>query len=66
MHTQSIEKWRHDHVFLGTDHRRNERRTWAVIALTASMMVTEIMAGTVSARWRFSPTASTWRRMQAR
>jgi cation diffusion facilitator family transporter len=47
MHTQSIEKWRHDHVFLGTDHRRNERRTWAVIALTASMMVTEIMAGTV-------------------
>jgi cation diffusion facilitator family transporter len=47
MHTQSIEKWRHDHVFLGADHRRNERRTWAVIALTASMMVAEIVAGTV-------------------
>ena len=47
MHTRSIEKWRHDHVFLGADHRRNERRTWAVIALTASMMVAEIVAGTV-------------------
>jgi Co/Zn/Cd efflux system component len=65
MHTQSIEKWRHDHVFLGADHTRNERRTWAVIALTASMMVAEIVAEPSSARWRFSPTASTWRRMQA-
>jgi cation diffusion facilitator family transporter len=47
MHTRTIEKWRHDHVFLGADHRRNERRTWAVIALTASMMVAEIVAGIV-------------------
>ena len=35
----------HDHVFLGDDHERNERRTWLVIALTASMMVIEIVAG---------------------
>lgn len=38
---------RHDHVFLGKDHERNERRTWAVIALTATMMVAEIAAGTI-------------------
>lgn len=37
----------HDHVFLGRDHDRNERRTWWVIALTASMMVVEIVAGTI-------------------
>lgn len=37
----------HEHDFLGRDHRRNERRVWLVIALTASMMVVEIAAGTV-------------------
>lgn len=37
----------HDHVFLGDDHGRNERRTWLVIGLTASMMVVEIVAGTL-------------------
>jgi len=36
---------RHDHVFLGRDHQRNERRTWAVIAVTTVMMVVEITAG---------------------
>lgn len=35
----------HDHVFLGEDHERNERRTWLVIALTSIMMVVEIIAG---------------------
>lgn len=35
----------HAHVFLGEAHERNERRTWLVIALTATMMVVEIMAG---------------------
>lgn len=35
----------HDHVFLGADHARNEKRVWMVIALTASMMVIEIVAG---------------------
>lgn len=37
----------HDHVFLGEGHSRNERRVWLVIALTASMMVMEIVAGTI-------------------
>ena len=37
----------HDHVFLGDAHERNERRTWFVIALTATMMVAEIVAGTI-------------------
>ncbi|OWV88027.1 cation transporter [Rhizobium sp. R635] len=37
----------HDHVFLGADHARNERRIWLVIALTAVMMVAEITAGTI-------------------
>ena len=35
----------HRHVFLGAEHQRNERRVWLVIALTASMMVAEILAG---------------------
>jgi len=35
----------HEHVFLGEHHGRNERRTWFVIALTATMMVVEITAG---------------------
>lgn len=37
----------HEHVFLGDNHGRNERRVWLVIALTVSMMVIEIAAGTV-------------------
>ena len=37
----------HDHFFLGSDHQRNERKVWLVIALTASMMLVEIVAGTV-------------------
>jgi cation diffusion facilitator family transporter len=45
MHPQSLESWRHDHVFLGADHGRNERRTWIVVALTAVTMVVEIVAG---------------------
>jgi cation diffusion facilitator family transporter len=37
----------HEHVFLGEDHMRKERRTWFVIALTATMMVVEIAAGNI-------------------
>ncbi|RAU17838.1 cation transporter [Nitrincola tibetensis] len=37
----------HTHSFLGDDHQRNERKVWLVIALTASMMVIEIIAGTI-------------------
>ena len=35
----------HSHVFLGAGHERNERRTWAVIALCAVMMAAEIVGG---------------------
>ena len=45
MHTRSLEPWTHDHVFLGHRHLRNERRTWLVVAITAIMMVGEIVAG---------------------
>lgn len=38
---------RHEHVFLGENHDRNARRTWLVIALTATMMVVEITAGSI-------------------
>jgi cation diffusion facilitator family transporter len=45
MHSHSIEDFRHSHVFLGEAHERNERKTWAVIAICAAMMVTEIVGG---------------------
>src|SRR6201747_8497 len=47
MHSRSVDPWTHDHVFLGHQHARNERRTWFVVAITAIMMVGEIVAGTV-------------------
>lgn len=37
----------HEHVYLGENHQRNERRTWLVIAITATMMVVEITAGSL-------------------
>jgi cation diffusion facilitator family transporter len=33
--------------FLGARHGRNERRTWFVVALTAAMMVAEIIGGSI-------------------
>ncbi|ANL45967.1 cation efflux protein [Rhizobium phaseoli] len=55
----------HDHIFLGADHAVNERRIWLVIALTAVMMVAEIVAGTaygsmalVADGWHMSTHAS--------
>ena len=47
MHAHTIENFRHEHVFLGARHDRNERRTWLVVALTAVMMVAEIAGGTI-------------------
>jgi cation diffusion facilitator family transporter len=47
MHSHSIDPWTHDHVFLGHQHARNERRTWFVVGLTAIMMIGEIAAGSV-------------------
>lgn len=46
MHAHSIDRWRHHHAFLGARHDRHERRTWFVVALTAVMMVVEIVGGT--------------------
>lgn len=37
--------WRAD--FLGAGHHRNERRTWAVVVVTALMMVAEIVGGSI-------------------
>ncbi|TSD86558.1 CDF family Co(II)/Ni(II) efflux transporter DmeF [Mycobacterium sp. KBS0706] len=45
MHSHSLDDWRHDHLFLGADHARNERRTRWVVALTAAMMLVEILGG---------------------
>lgn len=45
MHSHSIDDFRHSHVFLGDAHERNERKTWAVIAVCAVMMVAEIVGG---------------------
>jgi cation diffusion facilitator family transporter len=33
MHAHSLDFWRHEHVFLGQDHARNERRSWAVVEI---------------------------------
>jgi cation diffusion facilitator family transporter len=45
MHIHSIDGLEHEHLFLGRQHARNEQRTWAVVALTAVMMVVEIVGG---------------------
>lgn len=47
MHTQSIEQWQHDHVFLGPHHAWRERRVWLVVGLTTVMMVAEIVGGMI-------------------
>jgi len=47
MHSESLDQWTHEHVFLGAHHGRNERRTWLVVGLTAAMMVAEIAGGTI-------------------
>lgn len=46
MHSHTLGDWQHEHVFLGAAHERNERRTWAVVALTAGMTVVEVAGGT--------------------
>lgn len=42
-----VEALTHDHMFLGARHDENARRTLWVVALTAAMMVGEIIAGLV-------------------
>jgi cation diffusion facilitator family transporter len=45
MHSHSVTPWTHGHAFLGEHHGEHERRTWSVVALTAVMMVVEIVGG---------------------
>src|SRR5260370_36865915 len=45
MHAESLDSWRHEHVFVGEHHARNERRSWAVVLLCGAMMVAEIVGG---------------------
>ncbi|HEX8414311.1 MAG TPA: CDF family Co(II)/Ni(II) efflux transporter DmeF [Sphingomicrobium sp.] len=40
-----VEGFMHDHVFLGSSHDENARRTLWVVILTAAMMMIEIVAG---------------------
>ena len=44
MHTENLSTWMHDHVF-DTGNDTAERSTWAVMWITAVMMVVEIAAG---------------------
>lgn len=46
-HVHSVAEFHHEHVFLGSDHERNERKTWIVIAVCGAMMVAEIGGGAV-------------------
>lgn len=46
MHTHSLDRWTHEHAFLGSKHNENERKTRLVVLLTAAMMVAEIIGGT--------------------
>jgi cation diffusion facilitator family transporter len=45
MHAHSIDNFRHEHIFLGSGHDRNERRSWIVIGICGVMMVAEIGGG---------------------
>jgi cation diffusion facilitator family transporter len=47
VHVHSLDRWRHHHAFLGERHQQHERRTWFVVALTAAMMIAEIVGGYV-------------------
>jgi cation diffusion facilitator family transporter len=47
MHRTDVSRWQHDHDYLPEGHRRGEQQTRRVIALTASMMVVEIVAGSL-------------------
>src|SRR5713226_2153457 len=47
MHVHTIAAFRHEHVFLGAEHTRNERKTWTVIGVCGAMMAAEIIGGAV-------------------
>ena len=47
MHSDNLQLWQHSHSF-GQEHKRSgERRTTVVIAITATMMAVEIVAGII-------------------
>jgi cation diffusion facilitator family transporter len=46
-HDSLAQEHAHEHVFLGRDHDRNAQRTMWVVAITALMMIAEIVAGSV-------------------
>jgi Co/Zn/Cd efflux system component len=62
MHSDSLDSWRHDHVFLGEHHASNERRSWAVVILCTSMMAAEIVGGLLSGSMALVADGSTWGR----
>ncbi len=45
MHTESIARWQHTHIFGQDQIRSGEQRTLIVIVITAVMMIVEIVAG---------------------
>src|SRR3954449_9956328 len=47
MHAHSLDRFTHEHVFLGARHERNERRVWLVVGLTFAMMGAETTGGTM-------------------
>src|ERR1700741_3716058 len=46
-HDLTLSPFQHKHVFLGTGHDGNARRTWAVIGLCGFMMAAEIIGGSL-------------------
>jgi cation diffusion facilitator family transporter len=47
MHLSTAHHHAHEHLFLDAQHSQSERRTHMVVALTAAMMVAELIAGTI-------------------
>ena len=45
MHTHSLHRWQHDHIFGQDQTKAGERRTLFVIALTVATMIIEVIAG---------------------
>lgn len=43
--TRSLDAFREDRTYLGADHRRNERRTWAVTAICAATLAALVAGG---------------------
>lgn len=45
MHIETLEKWRHTHVFGQDQVRSGEKRTLIVVIITGAMMIVEILVG---------------------